>query len=73
MKYETEISELIDIAFPKKEWMSDQEYNDGVEKSFKLIGISKQKLSDEIETGVKNGYTADQQVKIISELFSSVI
>lgn len=65
MKYETEINEMLKIAIPKESWMSDDEYKEIIDNTFKKAGITKQRLSEVIQTGVKNGYTVDQQINIL--------
>ena len=65
MKYETEINEMLNIAIPKESWITDDEHKEVINEIFKLMGITKQRLSDDIETGVKNGYTVEQQIAVL--------
>ena len=69
MKYETEINEILNTAFPKESWMTDEDYQEIIEETFKQMGINKQKLSDDIEVGVKNGYTVEQQIDLLKRVF----
>ena len=68
MKYETEINEILNITFPKESWMTYEEHKEIIEKAFNQIGINKQKLSDSLEVGVKNGYSVEQQIEMIKQL-----
>lgn len=72
MKYETEINEMLNMAIPKESWMTDNEHDEIINKTFKQMGITKQKLSDNIETGVKNGYTVERQVDVLKQIFEMV-
>ena len=65
MKYENEINEVINIVCPKESWMADEEHQEIIEETFKQMGITKQKLSDDIETGVKNGYSVKLQIELL--------
>lgn len=64
MKYEKEINQLLrDIIF--EDWMTEKEYNDIIDHTFILTGITKEKLDSEIEFGVKNGYSVETQMEAI--------
>jgi len=64
MIYETEIDTLLkDLLY--KSWMSNEDYEEVIAKTFKIMGITKQKLSDELEIGVKNGYSIEQQFQLV--------
>lgn len=65
MKYENEINEMLNTAISKERWMTDAEYKELIDEVFKRMGITKQKLSDDIEIGVKNGYTVEQQISVM--------
>lgn len=45
--------------------MNDEDYLEVLEMTFKTVGTSKQKLSDDIEIGIKNGYTIEQQISLL--------
>ena len=70
MKYETEINEIINTALAKESWMTHEEHQEIIEETFKQMGINKQKLSDDIETGVKNGYTVKQQIELLKQVIN---
>jgi hypothetical protein len=68
MKYETEINEMISIMIPKEDWMNDEDYQEAIDLSLKLIGTDIQGMSDAIEEGVKNGYSPAVQVAVLRGL-----
>ena len=70
MKYETEINEFIDIAFPKESWMDEEEHHEVISETFKVMGLTKEKLSEQIDIGVKNGYSVQQQIEIIKKVLN---
>jgi hypothetical protein len=70
MKYENEINEMLKLAIPKDSWTTDNEHEDIINESLKQTGITKQKLSDDIETGIKNGYTVEQQLDILKRVLN---
>ena len=68
MRYEKELTEMFEYVFPKQEWMDDQEHDELISLSLDKMGIDKQKLSDDIEIGVKNGYTVEQQFSLLKKI-----
>lgn len=70
MKYENEINEIINTVFSKESWMTDKEHQEIIEETFKQMGINKQKLSDDIEIGIKNGYTIEQQIDLLKRVLN---
>ena len=68
MKYETEIDNLLKDILYDESWMNDEDYQKVIDLTFKEMGITKQKLSDDIEIGVKNGYTVEQQIDILKQV-----
>jgi hypothetical protein len=70
MKYENEINEVINTVCPKEGWMTDEEHQEIIEETFKQMGITKQKLSDDIETGVKNGHSVKQQIELMKQVLN---
>lgn len=70
MKYENEINAIINTVLPKESWMTDEEYQEIIEETFKQMKINKHKLSDDIVTGVKNGYTVKQQIDLLKRLLN---
>lgn len=70
MKYETEINQILDTVLLKESWMTDEEHQEIIEETFKQMDINKQKLSDDIEVGVKNGYTVKQQIDLLKQVLN---
>jgi hypothetical protein len=70
MKYETEINEILDTVLTKESWMTDEEHQEIIEETLKQMDINKQKLSDDIEIGVKNGYTVKQQIDLLKRFIN---
>ncbi len=70
-KYEREIDDLLEDLC-RKDWMTDEEYKQIVDGFFKLAGVTKQSLSDDLEVGVKNGYTIEQQTNFLKRVWSSL-
>ena len=70
MKYETEINEILNTVLPKESWMTNEEHQEIIEETFKQMGINKKKLSDDIEVGVKNGYTVKQQIDLLKRVLN---
>ncbi len=68
MKYEAEIETLLNEIFPEQSWMTEEENKELIAETLKQLGITKQKLSDEIETGIKNGSTVEQQIQIVKTI-----
>lgn len=65
MKYELEIDKLLRDLLYDKSWMDEEDYQEVLELTFKETGISKQKLSNDIKLGVKNGRTVEKQIELI--------
>ena len=65
MKHEKKIDKLLEDIF-RQDWMDDEYYNTCLELIFKYE-ITKQKLSDHIETGISNGYTLEEQLRIVKK------
>lgn len=70
MKHETEIDNLLKELLYDESWMDDKDYKEVIDLTFKTMGITKQKLSDDIETGVKNGYTVKQQIELLKRVLN---
>jgi len=67
MKYEKEIDQLLfDIIY--EDWMSKDDYDYIINDVLNEQGISKQSLSNYIETGIKNGFTLETQFDIIKKI-----
>ena len=67
MKYEQEIDDLLRYIL-YKEGMEEDEYKKHVEFVLSVNGISKKLLSDQIETGVKNGHSVEFQISLLKHL-----
>ena len=70
VKYENEIDALLKDLLYDESWMDDEDYKEVIEETFKIMGITKQKLSDDIEVGVKNGYTVEQQIFLLKRVLN---
>jgi hypothetical protein len=69
MKYEKEIDNLLrEILF--EDWMSEDEYNEVIFETFMQLNTSKEKLSKELEIGVKNGYSIELQFDMIKSIIN---
>lgn len=67
MKYEKEIDQLLfDIIY--EDWMSKDDYDYIINDVLNEQGISKQSLSNYIETGIKNGFMLETQFDIIKKI-----
>ena len=70
MKHETEIDNLLKELLYDESWMDDKDYKEVIDLTFKTMGITKQKLSDDIEIGIKNGYTVKQQIDLLKRVLN---
>ncbi len=70
MKYEIEINDILNTLLPKESWMTDEEHKEVIEETLNQMGINRQKLSDDIEVGVKNGYTVKQQIDLLKRVLN---
>jgi hypothetical protein len=61
MRYEKEIDEFL-RAVIFESWMSEEEYQEVLEESMGKLGISKETLNENLETGVLNGYPVNVQL-----------
>ena len=73
MKYEIEIDKLLKNLLYDENWMSEEDYIEVVELTFSEMGISKQKLSDDIEIGIEKGYTLEFQIELLKKVFNNII
>lgn len=70
MKHEAEIDKLLqELVYDKN---SEMEYEEFIDIVFKSTGITKQKLSDNIEEGIKNGYSVEEQIKVIKSILKQI-
>ncbi len=70
MKHESEIDNLLKELLYDESWMDDEDYKELIDLTFKTMGITKQKLSDDIEIGIKNGYTVKQQIDLLKRVLN---
>jgi len=70
MKHETEIDKLLKELLYDERWMDDVDYKEVIDLTFKTMGITKQKLSDDIEVGIKNGHTVKQQIDLLKRVLN---
>lgn len=67
MKYEKEIDILLrEILY--EDWLTEDEYNEIISDAFKKMAITKEKLSNDIEIGVQNGYSIEYQFSLIKQV-----
>lgn len=72
MKYEKEVKDLLrDLFF--ESWMGVADYEELITEVFNNTGASYEQLSRDIETGVTNGYTVEEQLTIIKILIKPLI
>ena len=71
MKHEKEIDSILrELLY--ESWMSEKDYLEVLDMSLKMIDTTKQSLSNDIETGVKNGYSVGQQMEMLKQILSNV-
>ena len=70
MKYEIEIDEFL-RSIIYESWMDDEDYNTILNETLNQLGISKKIISDDIETGVMNGYSNKFDLVFIVNIFKS--
>jgi len=68
MKHEIEIDNLLKELFYDESWMGEEDYKEVIYLTFETVGVTKQKLSDDIETGIKNGHTVKQQIDLLKRV-----
>ncbi len=69
MKYEKEIDQFLrDIIY--EDWMNEEDYNEVINETFKLLGTNKEKLNDDIEIGIKNGYSIETQFALVKRILN---
>jgi len=69
MKHEIEIDKLLKELIYEN-WMDDEDYREATDLAFNAMGITKQKLSDDIDAGVRNGYTVEQQIELLKRFLN---
>lgn len=66
MKYLKEVDTLLKELFLEK-WMDDEDWIEFLEEVERTSGITRERLSIDIETGVNNGYTFETQIQMLKE------
>ena len=65
IKYENEINDFIRSIYEQDELTSSEmTFDEFKEEVFKEMGVNMQHLSDQIEVGVKNGFSVETQFKL---------
>jgi hypothetical protein len=69
MKYEKEIVQFLrDMIY--EDWMNEEDYNNIISETLKQIGINKEKLSTDIENGIKNGHSIETQLALVKRILN---
>lgn len=74
MKYEPQVNEILEKFFSEMDepWMSEEEKRQFRGETLKEMGkqgITKETIDLELQEGVKNGHSIEQQMSIILEIF----
>lgn len=70
MIYNVEIDNFLrEIIY--EPWMSEDDYNEIITDAFIKMNTTKEKLSDDIQTGIDNGYSLDLQFSIIRKALNA--
>jgi len=67
MKYEKEIKTIFSLFYD--DWMDEDDKANMDHHLLKYIGKTIEELSEDIDTGIKNGYSIKDQLNIIYKLF----
>ena len=65
VKHEKEILAFLRELLYDKDSMSEEEYQYLVEETYRTTGITQQEFSDNLEEGIKNGHTIEQQFDLV--------
>ena len=69
MKYEKEINKMLkDLYF--QEWMSEEVFQEFKLEYFKQEGITMEKLEEEMQKGVDNGFSVEEQMVLTKKNFN---
>lgn len=66
MKYEKINQILRDLIY--EDWMSDEDYDIVISEMLDNSGINMEKLNNDLEIGLKNGYSIEDQFKLIRRI-----
>lgn len=64
MKYEKEINQLLKEEL-YEDGMSDKEFNEIQQAIFDDVGIDKEVMDIQIQTGLEDGYSMEEQLKLV--------
>lgn len=68
--YQKELEDILIKLRP--DWMySNEDWEEYKDLLFKATGLSIEGLSDNIQNGIKNGYSLEFQLKLINDLLNS--
>jgi len=67
MKHEKEIDALLREILYFEDLMDEEDYLLVVDEALKTAGITKQDLSNDIEVGLRNGYTLEEQLILLKK------
>ena len=68
LKYDKEINEILSILH--SDWMDEDDKVEFNEELFKISGITREKLNDDIKKGVEKGHTVEEQMLILKDVFT---
>lgn len=71
MKYEKEIDDMFRSIF-YEDFLDEDEFNFLINEGLKQNNISKQVISDQLETGVNNGYSIEDQIMLVKMMFITI-
>lgn len=63
LRYGDHIAQMFDAQF--EDWMDDSDRNWFVHECLVRAGVTLSKIDADIQTGVDNGYSADEQVRMM--------
>ena len=66
MNYLEEVDRLLKDLF-REDWMDDEDWIGFLEEVERTSGITPERLSSDIETGVNNGYPFETQIQMLKE------
>ena len=69
IRYEAEVDKLIEEVF-RSDWMNELDWQAFQEEFYRNSGETKQSLSEQIEVGIKNGYSIESQIEVAKKLLS---
>lgn len=67
MKHEKEIDALLREILYFEDLMDEEDYLLVVDEALNTAGITKQDLSNDIEVGLRNGYTLEEQLILLNK------